>query len=167
MEPGQTLALVGPDFADKNTVLSLVDSIDSSTPDTLLLDGIDICELNASWLRRQIGVVSKYPVLFNMSVLNNIRYGANYRYVDSNEVIEAAKRSGVHETLSSLSEVRISQSVHQTVHVTSGSHIAVKPSPLYNYKHSNAPKSMLNAICHICLASQLATLLYRFHFLHY
>ena len=39
------------------------------------LDGVDIRELNIQWLRSKIGIVSQEPVLFNMSILENIVYG--------------------------------------------------------------------------------------------
>lgn len=107
VDSGQTIALVGPDFARNSTVLSLVEKIDSSAPKTLLLDDMDSCELDTAWLKRQIGIVSRYPVLFNMSVRDNIRYGANFRYVSEEEVISVAKEAGVHDILCSLPKVRI------------------------------------------------------------
>lgn len=39
------------------------------------LDGIDIRKLNIKWLRSKIGIVSQEPVLFNISILENISYG--------------------------------------------------------------------------------------------
>lgn len=39
------------------------------------LDGVDIRELNIQWLRSKIGIVSQEPVLFNLSILENIKYG--------------------------------------------------------------------------------------------
>lgn len=39
------------------------------------LDGVDIRSLNIQWLRSKIGIVSQEPVLFNISILENIKYG--------------------------------------------------------------------------------------------
>lgn len=39
------------------------------------LDGVDVRQLNIQWLRSKIGIVSQEPVLFNMSILENIKYG--------------------------------------------------------------------------------------------
>ena len=105
VEPGKTLALVGPEFSVNNSVLSLVEKIDSPVPNALLLDGIDICELNSTWLQRQIGVVSRYPVLFDLSVADNIRYGVNHKLISDKDVVDAAKAAGMHDILSSLPQV--------------------------------------------------------------
>lgn len=48
------------------------------------LDGVDIRELNIQWLRSKIGIVSQEPVLFNLSILENIKYG---RIDDPNVII--------------------------------------------------------------------------------
>lgn len=106
IEAGQTLAVISPDVPHEKTVLSIIDHIDSPTPNTLLLDGVDMCELDTKWVWRQIGVVSRYPVLFNMSVMDNIRYGVNYRYICREEVVQVARTAGVDNVLQSLPMVR-------------------------------------------------------------
>ena len=109
VEAGETLALVGPEFSINNSVLSLVEKIDSPVPNSLLLDGIDISELNSTWLQRQIGVVSRYPILFDLSVADNIRYGVNHKLVSDKDVVDAAKAADVHDILSSLPQVSRSE----------------------------------------------------------
>ena len=51
---------------------------------TVYLDGVDIRKLNIGWLRSQIGVVSQEPVLFNVSIFENICFGDMSR----NQVIQ-------------------------------------------------------------------------------
>lgn len=102
VDAGQTLAVTSPDMPRDKSVLSIIDQIDSPIPNTLLLDGVDICELDLKWVWRQIGFVSRYPVLFNISVMDNIRYGVNYKYISREEVVQVARAAGVHDVLQSL-----------------------------------------------------------------
>ena len=68
--------------------------------------GTDVKSLNLSWLRQQIGIVPQEPVLFDISIAENIRYGALYRDVSDEEVIEAAKSANIHNFIESLPMVR-------------------------------------------------------------
>ena len=106
VSPGKTLALVGPSGSGKSTVISLIERFYDPTAGSILFDGTDICELNISWYRHQIGLVSQEPVLFNISIGDNIRYGANFRDVSDEEVIQAAKSANIHEFIQSLPQVR-------------------------------------------------------------
>ena len=58
------------------------------------MDGIDVRDLNIKWLRNQIGVVSQEPVLFNVSIAENISYGKEDATVD--EIEMAAKSANIH-----------------------------------------------------------------------
>ena len=106
VKTGQTLALVGPSGCGKSTVVSLLQRFYNPLSGHLTLDGIDITDLNIRWLREHIGIVSQEPVLFDASVADNIRYGANFREVSQEEVIEAAKTANIHEFVSSLPKVQ-------------------------------------------------------------
>ena len=70
------------------------------------MDQADLRDLNVRWLRGQIGIVSQEPVLFNVSIADNIRYGANHREVSDEEIIEAAKAANIHDFIQSLPQVR-------------------------------------------------------------
>ena len=78
---GQTLALVGPSGCGKSTIVSLLERFYDPESGSLTLDGSDLRDLNIRWLRSQIGIVSQEPVLFDTSIAENIRYGANFREV--------------------------------------------------------------------------------------
>ena len=103
--PGHTLALVGPSGSGKSTVISLIERFYDPTSGSILLDGIDIHALNIFWLRHQISLVSQEPELFDVSIEDNIRYGALFREVSDEQVIEAAKSANIHEFIQSLPQV--------------------------------------------------------------
>ena len=102
---GKTLALVGPSGCGKSTVVSLIERLYDPVGGDLSLDGTDLRDLNIRWLRSQIGIVSQEPVLFDASIADNIRYGANFRDVSDEEVIEAAKAANIHSFVESLPQV--------------------------------------------------------------
>ena len=105
LNPGQTLALVGPSGCGKSTVVSLLERFYEPKSGCLRLDQQDIRDLNVRWLRQNIGVVSQEPVLFDASIADNIRYGANFREVSDEEVIAAAKAANIHNFIETLPEV--------------------------------------------------------------
>ena len=107
VKPGQTLALVGPSGCGKSTIVSLIERFYDPLSGTLNVDGNPVTALNIKWLRSQIGIVSQEPVLFDTTIADNIRYGANFRKVSDEEVIEAAKSANIHNFIESLPQVRL------------------------------------------------------------
>ena len=105
VKPGQTLALVGPSGCGKSTIVSLVERFYDPVTGSVTMEGTDLRDLNLSWLRRQIGIVSQEPVLFDASIAENIRYGALYCDVSDEDVIEAAKSANIHSFIESLPQV--------------------------------------------------------------
>ena len=73
----------------------------------LTLDRNDIRDVNICWLRQQIGIVSQEPVLFDASIAENVRYGALFREVSDEEIIEATKAANIHSFIDSLPQVCI------------------------------------------------------------
>ena len=57
---------------------------------------------NIQWLRQQIGLVSQEPALFDMTIAENIQYGANFREVTDEEIQQAAKSANIHDFIMSL-----------------------------------------------------------------
>ena len=108
IKEGKTLALVGTSGSGKSTIISLIERFydpDSTGGGAVQLDGQDLRTLNLKWLRSQIGLVSQEPVLFDASIADNIRYGANFREVLDEEVEEAAKAANIHKFVISLAQV--------------------------------------------------------------
>jgi ATP-binding cassette subfamily B protein len=75
IEPGSNVAFVGRSGSGKSTIVNLLLRFYDPTAGRILLDGRDIRELDAQWLRGQIGIVMQEPVLFSRSIGENIRYG--------------------------------------------------------------------------------------------
>jgi subfamily B ATP-binding cassette protein MsbA len=76
LEPGCSLALVGPSGAGKTTVADLVLRFYDPTEGRILFDGVDVRELDVAWLRAQIGVVPQHTLLFAGTLEENLRLGA-------------------------------------------------------------------------------------------
>ena len=70
-----------------------------------MLDQDMTSNLNISWLRSQIGLVSQEPVLFDTTIRENIAYGDNSRDVPIQEIIEAARSANIHHFIQELPEV--------------------------------------------------------------
>jgi len=75
LEPGTVTALVGPSGAGKSTVAGLMLRLYDPDEGAVLLDGTNLRELDARWLRTRIGTVAQEPVLFSTTIAANIRYG--------------------------------------------------------------------------------------------
>ena len=75
VEPGQTLALVGPTGSGKSTLLALLPRLFDPPRGTLFVDDVDILDLPVSTLRRAIGMVPQEPFLFSESIADNVRFG--------------------------------------------------------------------------------------------
>lgn len=87
VEPGQTVAIVGPTGAGKTTLVNLLMRFYELDGGRILLDGQDISELTRHDIRARTGMVLQDPWLFQGSILENIRYG---RQTASDEEVLAA-----------------------------------------------------------------------------
>ena len=78
VEPGETVALVGPSGAGKTTVLSLLLRFYDPQAGTVTLDGVDLRAADPSDVRGRLGLVPQDPVVFGTDVWTNIRFGRPY-----------------------------------------------------------------------------------------
>jgi ATP-binding cassette subfamily B (MDR/TAP) protein 1 len=100
---GQTIALVGGSGCGKSTVIQLLQRFYDPLDGAVLIDGIDIKDLNIKWLRQHIGVVSQEPVLFAMSIADNIRFGRDG--ISQADIEKAARQANAHSFISELPQV--------------------------------------------------------------
>ncbi|MEU2507018.1 ABC transporter ATP-binding protein [Streptomyces sp. NPDC007863] len=90
VEPGQTVAIVGPTGAGKTTLVNLLMRFYEVTGGRITLDGTDIAAMSREELRAGIGMVLQDTWLFGGTIADNIAYGAT-REVTRAEVEEAAR----------------------------------------------------------------------------
>ena len=94
---GETIALVGPNGCGKSTLASLIPRFADPTKGSISFDDVDLREARIADVRGQIGLVSQETMLFDISVLENIRYGSP-RATDE-EVVSAAKQAHAHRLI--------------------------------------------------------------------
>ncbi len=75
IQPGETVAFVGPSGAGKTTFCSLLPRFYEVSDGAISIDGIDIRDMTMSSLRRQIGIVQQDVFLFGGSLRENVAYG--------------------------------------------------------------------------------------------
>jgi ATP-binding cassette, subfamily B, multidrug efflux pump len=90
VEPGQTVALVGPTGAGKTTIANLIPRFYDVSAGTVRVDDHDVREVERRSLRGQIATVLQEPFLFSGTIAENIRYG---RMEATREEVEAAARA--------------------------------------------------------------------------
>lgn len=100
MEPGETVAVVGPTGAGKSTLINILSRFYEIDAGTVSLDGVPIQKYERAWMRKQVGVVLQDVFLFADSIYNNITLWD--RSISEEDVIAAAKKIGVHGFISSL-----------------------------------------------------------------
>ena len=93
VEPGQTVAIVGPTGAGKTTLVNLIMRFYELTGGRILLDGVDTRELSREQVRSQVGMVLQDAWLFEGTIRENIRYGR--LDATDEEIVAAAKATMV------------------------------------------------------------------------
>ena len=81
-----------------------------------LLDGVDIRQLNIQWVRSCFGLVSQEPILFDLTIAENISYGLEN--VSMEDIINAATKANIHDLIQQLPQVeqkRIALSFHHII----------------------------------------------------
>ena len=100
--PGQTVALVSRPGEGKSTIINLIQRLRGPFQGSITIDGQNISDVTLESLRSIIGVVPQETVLFNDTILNNIRY-ANASASDQ-QIYEACKTVGLHEKLNTFAD---------------------------------------------------------------
>ncbi|MFA5204188.1 MAG: ABC transporter ATP-binding protein [Lentisphaeria bacterium] len=98
--PGETVALIGPTGCGKSTILTLLMRFYDTSSGEIRLDGLPVQDLELDSLRRQFGIVLQDPLLFNVSIADNLRYA---RPGATRADLEAAARvAEIHDFIMSL-----------------------------------------------------------------
>ena len=100
VQPGETVAFVGPSGAGKTTISSLIPRFYDVDDGSIFIDGMDIRDMKKASLRKNIGVVQQDVFLFTGTLKENIAYG-NLDAPDE-EIYEAARRAHMEEFIAEL-----------------------------------------------------------------
>lgn len=95
IEPGQTVALIGPTGAGKSTIVNLVCRFYDIQHGQVCIDGRDVKSVTIESLRSQMGIMTQDVFLFSGTIRENIRYGR--LEASEEEIIRAAKAVHAHE----------------------------------------------------------------------
>jgi ATP-binding cassette, subfamily B, multidrug efflux pump len=100
IEPGQTVALVGPTGAGKSSIANLIARLYDVTAGAVLIDGADVRGVTQRSLRRQTGIVPQDPFLFTGTIADNICFG----HLDATpgQIEDAARLANAHEFIAAL-----------------------------------------------------------------
>ncbi len=100
IEPGETVALVGPTGAGKTTLVSLLMRFYDVKRGRITIDGRDIRDVTMASLSGQMGVVLQEPHLFAGTVAENIRY--SHAEASDDDLARAARAVGIHDFITRL-----------------------------------------------------------------
>ncbi|CAF4450391.1 unnamed protein product [Rotaria sp. Silwood2] len=95
IKPSQRVAFVGASGCGKSTIIQLLERFYDVTSGRLLIDGVDIRKLNLQWVRSRFGLVSQEPILFDLTIAENIAYGLEN--VPMDDIINAASKANIHQ----------------------------------------------------------------------
>lgn len=95
--PGETIALVGATGAGKSTLTKLLLRYYDISSGSIMIDGQDIRDVTLGSLRDVLGVVPQDPLLFNASIMENLRYARLTASED--EIMDACRASAIHDKI--------------------------------------------------------------------
>ncbi|CAF4544352.1 unnamed protein product, partial [Rotaria sp. Silwood2] len=100
IKPSQRVAFVGASGSGKSTIIQLLERFYDVTGGQLLIDGVDIRKLNLQLVRSHFGLVSQEPILFDLTIAENIAYGLEN--VPMDDIINAANKANIHQFIEQL-----------------------------------------------------------------
>ncbi|CAD8124583.1 unnamed protein product [Paramecium sonneborni] len=95
VKQGQKVAFVGPSGCGKSTLMQMLMRFYEPDQGVITINGIDITDYDIRYIRRQFGIVSQEPVLFNGTIKENIQY--NLPQITNEQIENAAKRANAYD----------------------------------------------------------------------
>ncbi|MBR5666531.1 MAG: ABC transporter ATP-binding protein [Lachnospiraceae bacterium] len=92
---GSMYAIVGPSGSGKSTVVNMIPRLYDVLGGAVTIGGVDVRDMDLTWLRSQIGVVTQETYLFNGTILENLRYAKDDATME--EIEEACKKASIHD----------------------------------------------------------------------
>uniref|UniRef100_L2GJA6 ABC transporter n=1 Tax=Colletotrichum fructicola (strain Nara gc5) TaxID=1213859 RepID=L2GJA6_COLFN len=116
--PGHTIALVGETGAGKSSIMKLLLRFYDVTSGRITIDGHDIRDITLSSLRDALGVVPQDPLLFNATVMENLRYARPM--ATDEEIFDACRAAAIHDRILSFADGYQSRVGEQGVKLSGG-----------------------------------------------
>ena len=100
VQPGETVAIVGPSGGGKSTLCQLIPRFYDVSEGSISIDGVDIRDVTQQSIHEAIGIVQQDVFLFADTIFENIRYGKPDATME--EVVEAAKKAEIYEDIQAM-----------------------------------------------------------------
>lgn len=94
---GEALTIVGPSGSGKTTLINLLEKFYFPTNGEITIDNVNINQLNTYELRKNIGIVSQGSSLISGTILENLLYGLDEKYIDESNIREALRYANLEE----------------------------------------------------------------------
>jgi len=95
LEPGKCIAFVGPSGSGKSTIVNLIPRLYDVGSGSVEFDGYDVRDLDLSWLRSEVGLVSQETYLFSGSIKDNLLYAKPDATME--EIYDACRKANIHD----------------------------------------------------------------------
>lgn len=92
---GETIGILGETGSGKSTFVNLIPRLYDVTSGEILIDGINVKDMDISYLRKEIGIVLQKAILFSSTIKENIKWGK--KFASDEEVFEAAKKAQAYD----------------------------------------------------------------------
>ncbi len=95
LDSGKSIAIVGPSGSGKSTIVNLIPRLYDVSAGSVTFDGINVKDLDLTWLRGRIGIVTQDTYLFNGSIRENLLYARSD--ATEEELIEACRKANIYD----------------------------------------------------------------------